>query len=132
MWGGTALLADALKQGLWDKADVKVMRASTTDKSDIITEVFRSKIVLFGSPTVNAGILSSMAAILEQVKGMKFKNKKSASFGCFGWSGESIEIMNSLIKEAGLELINNGYSCLWEPDRDMLKRAEDFGGELIK
>jgi flavorubredoxin len=132
MWGGTALLADALKEGVREKADVKVMRVSTTDKSDIITEIFRSKIVLFGSPTVNAGILSSMAAILEQVKGMKFKDKKAASFGCFGWSGESIEVMNNLIKEAGLELLNNGYSCLWEPDGDILKRAKDFAGGLIK
>ncbi len=132
MWGGTALLADALKEGIQDKAEVKIMRVSTADKSDMITEVFRSKIVLFGSPTVNAGILSLMAAILEQVKGMKFKDKKAASFGCFGWSGESIEVMNNLIKEAGLELINNGYSCLWEPDGDILKRAKDFAGGLIK
>jgi flavorubredoxin len=131
MWDGTALLAEALKEGIQDKAEVKVMRVSTTDKNDIITEVFKSKIVLFGSPTVNAGILSSMAAILEQVKGMKFKNKKAVSFGCFGWSGESIDIINNSIKEAGLELINNGFSCLWEPDGDMLKRAKDFAAGLI-
>ena len=73
-----------------------------------------------------------MAAILEQVEGLKFKNKKAASFGCFGWSGESIDVMNSRIKEAGLGLINNGYSCNWEPDDDTLERVKQFAKSLIK
>ncbi len=132
MWNGTALLADAIKDGLKVGGQVKVLRASTTDKTEIVTEIFKSKIVLFGSPTVNAGILSSMAAIFEIVKGLNFKKKKAASFGCFGWSGESIEVMNTLIKEAGLGLINNGYSCLWEPDDGALQRVHKYAEVIIK
>ena len=124
MWGGTGLLAEAIKDGLkeepGEKSTIKIINSSITDKSEIITEVFRSNTILFGSPTVNSGILSSMAAILETIKGLRFKGKKAAAFGCFGWSGESIEILNSHIKEAGFELIDNGYNCLWEPDDNIL------------
>jgi len=42
--------------------------------------VFRSKAVLAGSPTINKGILNAVAGILEEIEGLRFKNKKAASF----------------------------------------------------
>ena len=135
MWNGTGLLAESIKDGLKEELDescvVKILNTSTIDKSEIITEVFKSKMVLFGSPTVNSGILSSMASIFELIKGLRFKGKKAAAFGCFGWSGESIEILNSLIKKAGFELIDNGYSCLWEPDDRTLKQVKEYAKKYI-
>ena len=135
MWGGTGLLAESIKDGLKGELDessaVKILNTSITDKSEIITEIFKSRIILFGSPTVNSGILSSVASIFELIKGLRFKGKKAASFGCFGWSGESIEILNSLIKEFGMELIDNGYSCLWEPDDRALKQIKEYAKKYI-
>lgn len=135
MWNGTGLLAESIKDGLKEELDescaVKILNTSTVDKSEIITEVFKSRTVLFGSPTVNSGILSSMASVFELIKGLMFKGKKAAAFGCFGWSGESIEILNSLIKEAGFKLIDNGYSCLWEPDSRTLKQVREYARKYI-
>ncbi len=135
MWGGTGLLAESIKDGLKEELKescaVKILNTSLTDKSEMTTEIFKSRMVLFGSPTVNSGILSSMASILELIKVSRFKGKKAAAFGCFGWSGESIEILNSLIKEAGLELIDNGYSCLWEPDERTLKQIKEYAKKYI-
>ena len=39
-----------------------------TDKNDVITGIFRSKAVLFGSSTINSGILSGMAGLIEEVR----------------------------------------------------------------
>ena len=41
------------------------------NKTDVLTEVFKSKMILVGSPTVNNGYLHSIAGILEMIKGMK-------------------------------------------------------------
>ena len=91
MWDGTRKMAEAIAEGI--KAEdphvyIKLYNTARRDKNDIITEVFRSKAVLVGSPTVNKGVLSSVAGIMEEIKGLGFKNKKAAAFGTYGWSGE--------------------------------------------
>jgi flavorubredoxin len=49
-----------------------------------MTEVFKSKAIIVGSPTVNNSILSNIAGWLEFLKQLRFKNKKAAVFGCYG------------------------------------------------
>jgi flavorubredoxin len=39
---------------------------------------------------------------------LKFKGKKAAAFGTYGWSGESVKMINDGLKEAGFELLNEG------------------------
>ena len=43
--------------------------------NDVVTDISRPKGVIAVSPTVNKAILSSMAALLEVAKGLKFKGK---------------------------------------------------------
>lgn len=43
------------------------------------------------------------------MKELKFKNKKAATFGCFGWSGESTKVLNELMINAGFEVIDEGF-----------------------
>jgi anaerobic nitric oxide reductase flavorubredoxin len=90
MWDGTRRLAEAIAQGITDSSPATIVvlhNCSKTNKSDIITDVFRSKAVLFGSPTINRGILTSLAGLLEEIRGLRFKGKKASAFGCYGWSG---------------------------------------------
>lgn len=135
MWNGTRKMAEYIARGIReadDKVNVKLFKTSTTDKNDIITEIFKSKIVLVGSPTVNKGILTSIAAIMEEIKGLSFKNKRAASFGCYGWSGESIKVLNGLLEESGFSIINEGIRAMWNPDEESLKKCVEFGKEIAK
>ncbi len=130
MWNGTRCMADNIAKGirLADEAvNVKVFNAANTDKNDIITEVFKSKAILVGSPTINKGILYSIAGILEVVKGMSFKNKKAAAFGCYGWHAECIHEIDESLKEAGFELISEGLKINWNPDEQGVQACVEFG-----
>ena len=100
---------------------------SKSDKNDVITEVFKSKAILMGSPTFNRGILISVAGILAEIKGLKFKNKKAAAFGCYGWSGESTKLISESLAEAGFELINDGLKVTWNPDNESMVQCLEFG-----
>jgi hypothetical protein len=51
-----------------------------------------------------------VAPILEEIKGLGFKNKKPSSFGCYGWSGEAVKILNDNLEKAGFLIIIEG-SC---------------------
>jgi flavorubredoxin len=133
MWNGTRVMAENIAKGIKDSdesVNIKVFNVAKTDKNDIITDVFKSKAVLVGSPTINRGILVSIAGILEEIKGLKFKDKKAAAFGCYGWSGESIKIISEALREAGLEVVNDGIKAAWNPDNESRDECRKFGAAI--
>jgi anaerobic nitric oxide reductase flavorubredoxin len=135
MWNGTRRMAEKIAEGI-HKTDpettIKLYNSATTDKNDIITEVFKSKMILVGSPTINKGILSSVAGLMEEVRGLNFKNKKAAAFGAFGWSGESVRMIAELLKKSGFEVVDEGIKEEWNPDEDAMARCVSYGENIGK
>ena len=130
IWGGTRVMADAIAQGIRE-ADanvvVNVLNVAKHDKNDVATEVFRSKAILVGSPSHNKGMLSSVAKIIEELKGLAFKGKKAAAFGCYGWSGEAQKRLTSLLAEVGYEIVDEGITNIWEPDGEAVRKCVAYG-----
>jgi len=135
MWKATRRMAECIAEGITSNnkdITVKIINSAKSDKNDIIVETFKSKIVLLGSSTINNGILSSTASILEMIKGFKFKGKKAAAFGSYGWSGEATKLMTEELEKAGLEIINSGIRELWNPDEEALNRCREFGKTIVE
>jgi flavorubredoxin len=133
MWNGTRVMAEKIASGISDsdkEVNVKLFNLAKTDKNDVITEIFKSKAILVGSPTINRGILVSVAGILEEIKGLQFKNKKAAAFGCYGWSGESTKIISENLESAGFELVDNGIRVMWNPDNESITQCIEYGKKL--
>ena len=119
MWEGTTKLAHAIAAEISRQSPetvVKVFNVAKADKNEIMTEVFKSKAIAVGSPTVGNSILSSVAGWLEFLKQLKFKNKKAAAFGCYGWSGESVKILKELLAGAGFAVVDEEIRSLWNPE----------------
>lgn len=135
MWNSTRKMAESIAEGIQnvDKAvTVKIMNSSKDDKTEILTQVFKSKAILVGSPTVNNGYLYSIAGILEMIKGMKLKGKKAVAFGSYGWSGEATKLITEELRKAGFEIVNDGIKVLWTPDEEIKKLCNEFGKNMIK
>ena len=139
MWNGTRIMAESIAKGIKNKdnqVNIKIFNTSKSDKNDIITEIFKSKTILVGSPTINRGILTSTASIMEEIKGLKFVDKKAAAFGCYGWSGESVKLITENLKDAGFEIINDGLKSSWNPDETAIKECvvfgEDIAGSIVR
>jgi flavorubredoxin len=133
MWNGTRVMAESIAQGIGaadPKVAVKLYNAAQRDKNDIIAEIFKSKAVVLGSPTVNKGILTSLAALLEEVRGLGFKGKKAAVFGTYGWSGESVVLLKESLGKAGFQVVDDGLKALWNPDADARKQCLEYGRRL--
>ena len=130
MWNGTRVMAEKIAEGIRaadNEINVKLFNLAKTDKNDVITEIFKSKAILVGSPTINRGILVSVAGILEEIKGLQFKNKKAAAFGCYGWSGESTKLISENLASAGFDLVDKGLRTLWNPDGDSIVQCNEYG-----
>ncbi len=135
MWNGTRRMAEEIAEGIriTDKnVSVKIYNSARRDLNKIATEIFKSKALVLGSPTVNKGYLASVAALLEFIKGLGFKNKKAASFGCYGWSGEAVKILNEELVKAGFELVNEGLRLMWAPGKENNRELQDFGKNIAE
>ncbi len=135
MWNSTRTMAEQIAAGIYDEdkaVTVKLMNVAKDDKNDIMTEIFRSKAILVGSPTINNGYSYAIAGILEMAHGLKFKKKKAAAFGSYGWGGEAVKKINPLLEEAGFELANEGIRAQWVPDQNAIEECRQFGKEFAK
>ncbi len=82
MWNATRKMAEGIAEGIRQEDPdviVKLYNAANSDKNDVITEIFKSKAILVGSSTVNKSIMSATSGILDMIRGLGFKNKKSSS-----------------------------------------------------
>jgi anaerobic nitric oxide reductase flavorubredoxin len=133
MWDGTGRMAECIAEGIREAAprtNLKLFNISKTDKNDLIAEVFKSKLILVGSPTIGKGITSATAALLEMIEGLRFKNKKAAAFGCYGWSGESVAKIGKILAESGFALADEGIKVLWDPDDAARAACVAFGRKI--
>ncbi|WP_077369097.1 anaerobic nitric oxide reductase flavorubredoxin [Anaerosalibacter sp. Marseille-P3206] len=134
MWNGTRRMAEAIADGIKSvdsDVTVKLFNTAHSDKNDVLTEIFKSKGVIIGSSTINKSILTSVSGMLDMLKGLGLKNKKAAAFGSYGWSGESVQIINERLKDAKFEVIGDGIKELWNPDEEALERCREFGKNFV-
>ena len=135
MWNSTRKMAEAIAEGIAQtdpSVTVKLMNAAKEDKNDVITEIFRSKAILVGSSTINNGHLHSIGGLLEMIRGLKFKNKKAAAFGSYGWSGESVAQLTKALTEGGFAIVNEGHRSLWIPDEEQLASCREYGRQFAE
>ena len=105
MWHSTELMANAITEAFRQKGipaalyDIKVNHLS-----DIMTDVFTSKYLAVGSPTINNQMMPTIASFLCYLKGLAPKNHKAFAFGSYGWGGQSIGLVEEELKAAGCEI----------------------------
>jgi flavorubredoxin len=134
MWNGTRVMAETIAKGIREAdkdVEIKVFNLSNSDKNDVITEVFRSKAILVGCPTVNRALLSGTGGVLEEIRGLQMKGKKAAAFGCYGWSGESIKQIGDILKASGFTLVDDGIRALWNPDSEAISKCVEYGKNFV-
>jgi flavorubredoxin len=131
MWEATRRMAEAIGDGLADAGvDHKILHSVVTDRNDLLVEVFRSKIILIGSPTLNNSVLPTIAPLLFDLRGLKFKNKLGAAFGSYGWSGEGVKVIEEHLQTAKIPIVREGIRCKWQPRPEDLEACRKFGREI--
>ena len=133
MWEGTRHMAEAVGEGLAaENVPFKLFHVAVTDRNDVLTEVFKAKAVVVGSPTVNRGVLPTLSPILEDLKGLRFKNKIGAAFGSYGWSGEAVKLIEEHLALCGLPVIGPGVLAKWQPTEADLAACRELGYKIAK
>ncbi|EGR4466862.1 anaerobic nitric oxide reductase flavorubredoxin, partial [Vibrio cholerae] len=134
MSNNTRMMADAIAQGIHDVDSgvaVKVFNVSKHDKNEILANVFRSKGILVGSSTMNNVMMPKVAGMLEEITGLRFKAKKAAAFGSYGWNGGAVDRIHARLTDAGFETAIS-LKTKWRPDGKAMRECREHGQAIAK
>ena len=113
MWHTTEKMAALIAAEFRAKAmEVVSINLQIEHYSYAMTQLLDAKYVFVGSPTLNNQMLPSIAAFLCYMRGLRPKDRIGMAFGSYGWSGESITLVQEQLKAAGMELLES-RKALW-------------------
>lgn len=135
MWNGTEAIAHAIAEEIKRQSPatvVKVYNIAKSDKNEVMTEVFKSRAIAVGSPTYINGVLASVTGWLAFLKSLKFKKKRAVAFGCYGWSGEGVKVLQESLQDAGFAVVDEHVKSLWNPGEDDFAKIPELVKALLE
>ena len=133
MWGSTEKMARALAEGVADEGVEALLRGlPMADRTDVVKELLEAKGLLMGSSTHNQHMLLNIAALVEDLKGLRFTRKIGAAFGSYGWAGTAVGHLEESLREAGFDVIVSDLAFRWAPSAADLERAREFGRRFAR
>ena len=128
MWHSTEMMAKAIAESLArEGVRVKLLSMNEVHRSEVLYEVLEAGALIVGSPTLNNNILPQMADVMTYLKGLKPANLIGAAFGSFGWSGESVKDLETILKDMKVDIAAEAISVKHVPDKDVLEKCSQLG-----
>jgi len=108
MYSHTELMAEAVARGAAEVTKNVILHdLSKVDISQIITDCFRYKTLIFGCPTYNGSIFPKMQQVINYLELRGLKNRIFGSFGSFTWAGMAAKTINAFAEKMQYENIGS-------------------------
>jgi len=133
MWGSTEKMALEVAEAFLGMGIPTVIRhARHTPLSDIIVELMDAKYLAVGSPTLNNGLMTSIASFFAYMKGLNPKNISYLVFGSYGWSGQGTEFADRELEGMGHQRIMKPVRVQYAPSKEQLIKLKEDVTEVLK
>jgi anaerobic nitric oxide reductase flavorubredoxin len=87
--------------------------------------------VLVGTSTMNNVMMPKIAGLVEEMTGLRFRNKRASAFGSHGWSGGAVDRLSTRLQDAGFEM-SLSLKAKWRPDIDALELCRQHGRDIAR
>jgi flavorubredoxin len=107
MYGTTELMAETIAQGL-SEAGVKpviVHNVSNQDLSVILSDIYKYRGCIMGSPTYNNGLFPEMEDLIKKIESRGVKNRIFGCFGSYSWSGASVKNLSEFAHHMNWQVV---------------------------
>jgi flavorubredoxin len=133
MWQSTDKMAVLIAEGIKDEGvGVKVIKLRATPMSVAVTEFWKARGALIGSPTLNNIVYPTVAEYLTHLRGLRPKNRVVGAFGSYGWGGGAVKDIYEDFKKMGLETVEPGLQILYRPSVEDEKTCYEFGRDFAR
>jgi NADH oxidase (H2O-forming) len=128
-YGYTKDMADKIAQGIRSVGNFNVIVSDieAMDHFTIENHIIKSSAVIIGSPTINQNILPQIYALFAAISPIRDKGKLAASFGSYGWSGEGVTIMDSMLSTLKLNVVLPGLKIRFAANEEICSSLFEFG-----
>ncbi len=131
MWHSTEMMAKEVGTGLQDEGiSYKLLNLRYNHRSDVMREVLNASAIVLGCSTLNNGLLPRMAGFLMYMRGLRPTNKIGAAFGSFGWSGESVKLLNAAMTDMKFDIVDDGLKVKYVPEEGDLSQCTELGRKV--
>lgn len=123
MYHTTEAMAKQIGEAFIQKGiPVRLFDLKKNHVSDIMTEVLSAKYIAVGSPTINSGMMATVAAFLCYLKGLLPKNNSRIGipFGSYGWAPMGPKAVGAALEECGCTLDFGIITHQWRADEAAL------------
>jgi flavorubredoxin len=133
MWHSTELMTLPLMQGIKDEGvGCKVIKLRATPMSAAITQFWKSRGSLIGSPTLNNILYPSVAEFLTHLRGLRPKKRIMGAFGSYGWGGGAVKDAYEEFKKMKLEIVEPGIQINYKPSMEDEDKCYEFAREFAR
>jgi flavorubredoxin len=127
-YGSTKRMAESVYRGAClPDTDVSLFNAADTDLEILLDEIEASDEILLGTPTLNAKAPKPIFDIISSLVTLNIRGKAAAVFGCYGWSGEAVQIIEDILKSLRFKIVAEGCKLRMIPSEEALNECEEFG-----
>jgi len=120
-----AMIAEGLKQA--GDIDVDLCDIENTDLATIEEKFIRASAIILGCPTFNQNIILPIYQVFALINPIRDRNKPAAAFGSYGWSGEGVKIMTSVLSNLKLNVIDEGLMVKFTPHDQIKDKCIAYG-----
>ena len=138
MYGNTQQLAEAVAEGLvaGGITNVIVHNVSKTDTSFILSDIFKYKGLIIGSPSYNTELYPLIEKLISAIKHRGIKNRLYSCFGCFTWAGAAVKHLTAFADTMGWELagapVENKHAVFTDKYQDAFELGQAFASRMIE
>lgn len=132
MWESTAQMARALVQGVTNQGvEAVLLYVRQTSLTRIATEALDAGAFAIGSPTLNAGMMPMMGAVLTYLKGLRPAGDRTAvAFGSSGWGRGGPEAVHEILETFKWKMLREPIKAQYRPTKDTLAECRKVGQDL--
>jgi anaerobic nitric oxide reductase flavorubredoxin len=80
---------------------------------------------------MNNVMMPKIAGLVEEMTGLRFRNKRASAFGSHGWSGGAVDRLSTRLQDAGFEM-SLSLKAKWRPDIDALEICRQHGRDIAR
>jgi len=137
MYGNTQQLAEAIAEGAvaGEIKNTIIYNVSKTDTSFILSDIFKYKGLIIGSPTYNTEIYPMIEKLLSAIEHRGIKNRLYSCFGSFSWAGAAVKHLTAFADKMGWELasapVENKQAVFAEKYQLAFELGQNFAQRMI-
>ncbi len=127
-YGSTKRMAESIYRGAClPDTDVSLLDAAAIEMDSLLDEIDASDGIILGTPTLNAKAPKPIFDIISNLVTLNIRGKAAAVFGCYGWSGEAVQIVEDILKSLRFKVVVESCKLRMIPTEEALNGCEDFG-----